>query len=125
MITQGRLAGKSARGLYLRGRKGDFMGWVRESAVRLWSRWSQPVRWSVRDKEPVLIALCAPLGALVGFAVVTMHEAVAGIHWLVYGISLESSLSAATNLPWLHIVVVPAAGGLLLGLMTILLKRFR
>src|SRR5579859_7731918 len=78
MITQGRLAGKSARGLYLRGRKGDFMEMrVRESAVRLWSRWSRPMRWSLRDNEPVLIALCAPLGALVGFAVVTMHEGVA------------------------------------------------
>ncbi len=98
---------------------------VRESAVRLWSRWSRPMRWSLRDNEPVLIALCAPLGALVGFAVVTMHEGVAAIHWLIYGISLESSLSAAPNLPWMRIAVIPAAGGLGLGLLTVLLRRFR
>jgi len=98
---------------------------VRETALRLWSRWSQPVRRSLRDNEPILIGLCAPLGALVGFAVVTMHEAVASLHWLIYGIPLETSLSAATNLSWLHIAIVPAAGGLGLGLLTVLLRRFR
>jgi len=98
---------------------------VRENTLRLWSRWSQPLRRSLRDNEPVLIGLCAPLGALVGFAVVMMHEAVAALHWLIYGIPIEGSLSAATNLSWLRIALVPAAGGLVLGLLALLLRRFR
>src|SRR5579859_2402313 len=125
MITHGRLAGKSRAALYLRGRKGDFMEPVRENTLRLWSRWSQPLRRSLRDNEPVLIGLCAPLGALVGFAVVMMHEVVAALHWLIYGIPIEGSLSAATHLPWLRIALVPAAGGLTLGLLALLLRRFR
>lgn len=98
---------------------------VRGETLRLWSRWSQPLRRSLRDNEPVLIGLCAPLGALVGFAVVTMHEVVAAIHWLIYGVSIEGSLSAATDIPWPRLVLVPAAGGLMLGLLHLLVSRFR
>jgi len=98
---------------------------VRENALRLWSRWSQPLRRSLRDNEPVLIGLCAPLGALVGFAVVLMHEAVAALHWLIYDVPIEGSLSAATNLSWPRIALVPAAGGLILGLLAMLTRRFR
>src|SRR5579859_7246601 len=125
MITHGRLAGKSRAALYLRGRKGDFIEPVRENTLRLWSRWSQPLRRSLRDNEPVLIGLCAPLGALVGFTVVMMHEAVAALHWLIFGIPIESSLSAATDIAWVRIAVVPVLGGLVLGLLAALLRRFR
>ena len=98
---------------------------VREKALRLWSRWSRPLGRQVRDSELVLICLCAPFGALVGFAVVTMHEIVALIHWLIFGIPLDGSLSAATDIPWLRIAIVPGAGGLLLGILAWVLKRFR
>ncbi len=90
---------------------------VREKALNQWSRWIQPLRRSLRDNEPVLIALCAPLGAMVGFAVVMMHEMVSGLHWLIFGIPIDSSLSNAIGLPWLRIALVPAGGGLFLGLM--------
>ena len=98
---------------------------VGEKALRLWSLWTRPLGRSLRDNEPVLIALCAPLGALVGFAVVTTHELVGGIHWLTYGISLESSLSAATDISWIRIAMVPALGGLTLGVLAAVLRRFR
>jgi CIC family chloride channel protein len=98
---------------------------VREKALNQWSRWIQPLRRSLRDNEPVLIALCAPLGAMVGFAVVMMHEMVSGLHWLIFGIPIDSSLSNAIGLPWLRIALVPAGGGLFLGLMALLFRRFR
>jgi CIC family chloride channel protein len=98
---------------------------VRGDTLRLWSRWSQPLRRSLRDNEPVLIGLCAPLGALVGFVVVTMHEAVTALHWLIYGSPIDSSLSAATGLNWIRIAAVPALGGLVLGLLQMLMRRIR
>ena len=101
------------------------MNEVMGNALRLWNIWTRPLGRSFRDNEPALIALCAPLGALVGFAVVTMHELVAGIHWLIYGISIENSLSAATGISWIRIALVPALGGLLLGLLAFLARRFR
>ncbi|HMA50942.1 MAG TPA: hypothetical protein VKP60_14385, partial [Magnetospirillaceae bacterium] len=101
------------------------MNQVRENALRLWTAWTRPLGRGLRDNEPVLIALCAPLGALVGFAVVTMHEVVSGIHWLIYGIPIETSLSAATGISWIRIAMVPALGGLSLGVLAAVARRFR
>jgi len=100
------------------------MNQVRENALRLWSLWTRPVGRGLRDNEPVLIALCAPLGALVGFAVVTLHEVVGAIHWLIYGVAIEGSLSAASGISPLRVAVIPALGGLMLGLMALLMRRF-
>ena len=101
------------------------MNEVMGNALRLWTAWTRPLGRSVRDNEPLLIALCAPLGALVGFAVVTMHELVSAIHWVTYGIPIESSLSAATGISWIRLALVPAAGGLALGVLAAVLRRFR
>ena len=101
------------------------MNEVKGNALRLWLAWTRPLGRSLRDNEPALIALCAPLGALVGFAVVTMHELVSAIHWLIYGIPIETSLSAATGISWIRIAIVPALGGLVLGLLALLARRFR
>jgi CIC family chloride channel protein len=101
------------------------MNEVMANALRLWSNWSRPLGRGLRDNEPALIALCAPLGALVGFAVVTMHELVEGIHWLTYGIPIESALSTATDISWIRIALVPALGGLALGVLAVVLARFR
>jgi CIC family chloride channel protein len=104
---------------------GVAMGPMLRHVCGLPRRLTLPLRQNLRDNGPVLIALCAPLGALVGFAVVMMHELVSGLHWLTYGIPIESSLSAATGIPWLRIALVPAGGGLALGLLAALLRRFR
>jgi CIC family chloride channel protein len=101
------------------------MNEVMGNALRLWTAWSRPLGRSLRDNEPVLIALCAPLGALVGFAVVAMHEVVAAFHWLTFGIPLENSLSASTGISWIRLAIVPAVGGLLLGLLALLGRRLR
>lgn len=98
---------------------------VMGKALRLWTAWTRPLGRGLRDNEPVLIALCAPLGALVGFAVVTMHELVSGIHWVIYGVPIETSLSAATGISWIRIAVLPALGGLTLGLVALVTRRFR
>ena len=70
--------------------------------------------------------LCAPLGALIGLLVVAMHEAVATLHWINFGVPVDTSLSSglAEIGPW-RLALVPAAGGALLGLLTVLMHRWR
>lgn len=98
---------------------------VMGNALRLWSNWTRPLGRGLRDNEPVLIALCAPLGAVVGFAVVAMHELVAAFHWLTFGIPIENALSTATTISWIRIALAPALGGLALGVLAAVLRRFR
>ncbi len=91
----------------------------------IWRRLGQPFRGHLRDSEPLLILLCAPLGALVGLLVVLMHEAVALLHWTAFGVPVTQSLSAAVAIDPLRIALVPAAGGLLLGVVGVSMRRFR
>ena len=86
----------------------------------------KPLRRNFRDSEAWLIALCAPLGAVIGLMVVLMHEAVSTLHWFNFGVPIDESLSSglADVPPW-RLAVVPAAGGALLGLLTMLMHRWR
>jgi len=86
----------------------------------------RPLRRNIRDSEPLQIVLCAPLGAVVGLLVVAMHEAVATLHWVNFGIRIDETLSAGlADIPVWRIAVVPACGGLLLGLIALLMHRYR
>jgi CIC family chloride channel protein len=90
-----------------------------------WLRLARPFRLHLRDSQPLLILLCVPLGAIVGLLVVLMHEAVALLHWAAFGIPTTQSLSASVAIDPLRVAMVPAAGGLLLGVTGVLLRRFR
>ena len=91
-----------------------------------WLRLTQPLRRNIRDNEAALILLCAPLGAAVGLVVVLMHEAVSFLHWLNFGVPIDETLSygVTTIAPW-RLAVVPAAGGLLLGVIAHRLRKAR
>lgn len=81
----------------------------------------QPARSSV----PLQIGLCAPLGLLVGLAVVAMHEAVFWLHQVDFALPDDAYLSAGEHASLWHIALVPAAGGLILGLLALISRRLR
>ncbi|HLN24072.1 MAG TPA: chloride channel protein [Patescibacteria group bacterium] len=82
-------------------------------------------RHRLRNNELALIALCAPLGAVVGLAVVAMHEVVSWLHVVDFGLPAGSYLSTGVSIAPDRLTLVPAAGGLLLGLLALLGHRFR
>lgn len=82
-------------------------------------------RQDLRNSEPALIILCAPLGWAVGLGVVAMHELVSWFHVVDFALPPGGQLSTGLGIDPLRLAVVPAAGGLLLGLLSWLGQRFR
>ena len=82
-------------------------------------------RLDLRNSEPALIILCAPLGWAVGLGVVAMHELVSWFHVVDFALPSGGQLSTGLGIDPLRLAVVPAAGGLLLGLLSWLGQRFR
>jgi CIC family chloride channel protein len=84
--------------------------------------WRQWLRSLVRRSEFFLAVAAAVIGSATGAAVVGMSRIAREAHYLLYGVALDEGLSAATDLPpWSFFV--PAAGGLVLGLVTYILRR--
>jgi CIC family chloride channel protein len=81
-------------------------------------------RW-LRNSEPALAGVCTILGAVVGLAVVAMHEAATLLHQLDFSLPPGAYLSAGQGIAPLRLAVVPAIGGLLIGLMAMVGRRFR
>jgi CIC family chloride channel protein len=82
-------------------------------------------RARLRDSERWLILTCAPLGAIVGLVVVVLHELVVWIHLGLFRGSPGEFPTIGGTEDQFRIIVVPAAGGLLLGLLTLLINRFK
>lgn len=87
------------------------------------SRWYSPHR--LRSNKPIQIALCVPLGAIVGLIVVAMHEVVAWLHRVDFMLPASAKLSAGVGIDPLHLVLVPAGGGLVLALVGAAWRRIR
>ncbi|HYZ22865.1 MAG TPA: chloride channel protein [Rhodopila sp.] len=83
------------------------------------------LRALVRTDEIWLVALAACLGCATGCCVWLMTETTQLIHELLFGIGPNQRLSAMTWLPPLRTVLVPAFGGLVLGLVTLAIGRWR
>ncbi len=80
---------------------------------------------ALRSSEPWQIVLCALMGAAIGLVVVAMHEVVAWLHRADFNLPVGEALSAGLGIdPW-RIALVPALGGLALGLMGLMEKHFR
>ncbi|PKU23534.1 chloride channel protein [Telmatospirillum siberiense] len=80
---------------------------------------------SLRNSEPALIALCAPLGAIVGLVVIALHELVTWLHIHDFGLAAGTYLSGGRGIDPVRMIGVPALGGLLLGVMALLINRWR
>ncbi len=92
--------------------------------------WAQTRRFflmqrRLRSSEPSQILVCAFLGAVIG-------AVVAGLHWLVdfqhrvgFALSGHSGLSSGVDVDLQRILIVPAVGGLLLGIAALVMRGFR
>src|SRR5467141_5418168 len=83
------------------------------------------LRAFVRAHETSLVVLAALIGTIGGLAVLAMSVAVAGLHALLFNISIRERLSSQTSIETLRAVLVPSLGGLALGLAFLLLQRWR
>jgi len=79
----------------------------------------------MRSSELSQIALCAVLGAAVGAITEIIRITVEALHRLNFRLPEDMLLSVGTGAnPW-SIVIVPAVGGLVLGLTALLWRRYR
>jgi chloride channel protein, CIC family len=83
------------------------------------------LRAFVRAHETSLVVLAALIGTIAGLVVVAMSVAVAGLHALLFNISIRERLSSQDSIEPLRALLVPSLGGLLLGIAFLLLLRWR
>ncbi|XKH36307.1 chloride channel protein [Azospirillum doebereinerae] len=81
-------------------------------------------RWSVRDSALAVVLLAALLGGAVGLAVGLLHEGVVGLQSLVFAVPEGERLGLSALDP-VRALAVPVLGGLLLGLLVALVRRWR
>lgn len=86
------------------------------------TRLTQLVRAGVRGREGGLICLAVIVGVGAGLSTIALSRGAALLHELLFGSSSVSALEALAN-PWL--ALVPAAGGLLLGVASRAIPRWR
>jgi chloride channel protein, CIC family len=84
----------------------------------------QVLRALVRADEVWLVVLAAALGCATGLMVWLMTSATQLIHEVLFGIGETQRLSAMSYVDPIRTVVVPAVGGLVLGLVTLVIARF-
>src|SRR4051812_15526637 len=85
----------------------------------------QVLRALVRADEIWLVVLAAFLGCATGMSVWLMTATTQLIHEILFGISPSQRLSAMAWIDPMRTVMVPAVGGLVLGLLTFGINRFR
>jgi chloride channel protein, CIC family len=83
------------------------------------------LRAFVRAHETSLVLLAALIGITGGLVVVAMSVAVAGLHALLFNISIRDRLSSQPSIEPLRAILVPSIGGLLIGIAFLLLLRWR
>src|SRR5437588_7176359 len=83
------------------------------------------LRAFVRAHEISLVILAALVGTVSGAVVVAMSVAVAGLHAVLFNISIRDRLSSQLGIDPLRAVLVPSLGGLVLGLALLWLARWR
>ncbi|MGV8985678.1 MAG: chloride channel protein [Cypionkella sp.] len=82
-------------------------------------------RRHVRDSEAVRIAISALIGAVVGLVTLGLRDLVAYLHQVDFGLDHGDYLSEQFLLDPYRLALVPALGGLVLGLATYALQRWR
>lgn len=75
-------------------------------------------RWFrlARHEQVVLTVLAVLVGVLVAYAAIAFRLAIAGAQWLGYGFAVEDIHEKLSLLPWWHVLLAPALGGLSVGL---------
>jgi chloride channel protein, CIC family len=83
------------------------------------------LRAFVRAHEISLVILAALIGTVSGAVVVAMSVAVAGLHAVLFNISIRERLSSQLSIEPLRALLVPCLGGLVLGIAFLLIARWR
>lgn len=74
------------------------------------------LRRFLRNDHVVLSVLALAVGLAAGFGAVAFRLAISGVQWLGFGVSEERLITGLAGTPWWLVVVVPTAGGLVIGL---------
>ena len=91
-------------------------GWAR--SVKAVGKRARTLLLDVRDSRDVLLTVCAVVvGAGAGAAAVFFRYAIDGAQFLFFGFASERELRFVMDLPWWHVLLAPAIGGLLVGLL--------
>jgi len=77
------------------------------------------LRRTLRDSMPGQILVCGLASPIIGALVVLLHHAILLAHTVTFGTDENQHLSSATNISSVRLLLVPALGGLLLGLITL------
>src|ERR1700680_5242750 len=85
----------------------------------------RPLRAFVRAHETRPVSRAALIGTIGGLVVLAMSVAVAGLHALLFNISIQERLSSQTSIETLRALLVPSLGGLSLGVAFLWLARWR
>jgi CIC family chloride channel protein len=83
------------------------------------------LRAIVRRSEFALIGVAVLVGAIAGGCVAIVREAVALLHHWLFGIPVDGTLSGIAKLASPHLALVPALGGLFLGLTGLAIRKWR
>jgi CIC family chloride channel protein len=89
------------------------------------SLWERLARQSVRDNEVSLIAISALISIAIGLGVIVLQVLVQQLHQVLFAIGPNQRLSETTVADWWRVLLVPCAGGLLSGVATVLIRRWR
>lgn len=81
---------------------------ARSERVRLWSL--------LRNEQVILSALAIVVGIASALGAVALRELIGLFEWSFYGLRDENLATGAASLHWWHLLLAPAAGGLLIGL---------
>lgn len=79
----------------------------------------------LRSNEPTQIFVCGVFGALVGALIAGLHRLVDLIHNLAFNLSGSFTLSTGIGVDPMRILIVPVAGGLVLGIVVAIMRRVR
>jgi CIC family chloride channel protein len=79
----------------------------------------------LRSSKLAQILICALWGGIIGAVVAALHMLVDWLHHVAFNIQGDHMLSTGIGVDAARVIYVPALGGLVLGITTMILKRFR
>lgn len=79
----------------------------------------------LRDSELFLLGLALAVGVIAGFADIAIKALNWLVRWIAFGLPPEAHLSSATGIPSWRLALMPIVGGLLVGTIATLLRRWR
>ncbi len=79
----------------------------------------------LRSNEPTQILVCAVFGGLIGALTIGLHQLVDLTHHLIFNLSGVYTLSTGIGVDPQRVMIVPAVGGLILGVAVFLMRCLR